>query len=94
MLMARRLCTWGRGGGRGVFVGLDDHVDLRRRFDEWERDLSFFAVRVEPRVYGRYQRSAFSPEHRAELDRLGYQGVGDAVWGDDPSLRRPRMWFR
>jgi len=28
--------------------GLDAHVDLKRRFDQWERDLSFFEVRPTP----------------------------------------------
>ena len=29
-------------------MGLESHVDLRRRFDQWERDLSFFAVQRRP----------------------------------------------
>lgn len=57
-----------------VTVGLDDHVDLRRRFDQWERDLSFFECRGMPRA--------------EPVDVL------DALWGDDPSLLRPRPWFR
>ena len=26
-------------------MGADDHVDLRRSFDQWSRDLSFFEYR-------------------------------------------------
>jgi len=31
-------------------MGLDNHVDLRRRFDQWGRDLSFFAFQRSQRA--------------------------------------------
>jgi hypothetical protein len=58
-------------------MGLEDHVDLRRRFDQWGRD----------RTFGRYELKP-APIPIFDVD------VGDAIWGDDPSLRGIKTWVR